>query len=403
MPSSAAALFGLALLAGVADSARLIRSGHDNLRNSLAEQEKEQGEQSAPSYGKSGCECIGLDWPNSTVEVDLGEDKVWYPRSMGSSCQAWDDSNHPDCEGKDSPAWCKKAWCFVDGCTCNLSTAPKTSSYLPEANSQGGKIYYSYATCGEEDEWTSKNHAKACVNQESEADCKKLDKCAWAGKKGCLGTELVKGCKAQDEKLFGASACKCIGFANISGTATVTIKEKEYEYPADFGSYCSKWDDKNHPSCKGDKPAAWCKQEWCYVDPCSCDLNVTPKKLTYVPGTSYQGKPLFYSYSACGTKDSYSSEENAKACPNFASESKCEKQSQCTWLSSKCVHKDLKEVCGTEKEGKEHKKEPEPEPEPEPKKEEHKDEHKGHSKSGAAALSRGLPALAAAWLLAGRF
>uniref|UniRef100_A0A7S1W1J0 Uncharacterized protein n=1 Tax=Alexandrium catenella TaxID=2925 RepID=A0A7S1W1J0_ALECA len=420
LSSNAAALLAFGLLASLADAARVVRAAHEKHQSSTAR--LGAGKAKTPSYGAAGCECIGIDWPNATLMVDIGDDKVWYPRSMGSSCQAWDSERHPDCEGKHPAPWCEKSWCFVDGCSCNLTTVPKTSSYLPDASSQGSRIYYSYATCGETDEWTAEEHAGACVNQLDKAGCKKMNKCTWAGKMGCVGREVAKGCKAKkSEKRFGDSGCKCLGFANLTGTITVAIKERKYEYPAGFGSHCSAWDDDRHPSCKGDDADAWCKDSWCYVDPCSCDLDVTPKKLTYAPGATYQGKPLFYSYAACGAKDSFSSAENANACPNFVSESKCKKHGHCAWFSSKCVHKDLKEVCSSspksaaivkdsEHDEQEEESEPEAEPEPEPESKEAREpkeaaepkeaSKKGHAKSGAAALSFGLPVLAAACYLA---
>ena len=66
------------------------------------------------------------------------------------------------------------------------------------------------------------------------------------------------------------------------------------------------WDAKRHPDCAGDKPAGWCKQEWCYVDPCECDLDVPPKTSSYLPSGMVNGKPVYFSYATCGTSDSYS-------------------------------------------------------------------------------------------------
>ena len=41
---------------------------------------------------------------------------------------------------------------------------------------------------------------------------------------------------------------------------------QELPYPADAGSTCEAWDAKNHPDCKGDKPAAWCKKaRWVWM------------------------------------------------------------------------------------------------------------------------------------------
>ena len=42
------------------------------------------------------------------------------------------------------------------------------------------------------------------------------------------------------------------------GSPTKSLQE--LPYPADAGSTCEAWDAKNHPDCKGDKAAAWCKK-----------------------------------------------------------------------------------------------------------------------------------------------
>ena len=38
----------------------------------------------------------------------LGQE-VPYPAETGASCSAWDEKNHPDCQGAKPAAWCKKA------------------------------------------------------------------------------------------------------------------------------------------------------------------------------------------------------------------------------------------------------------------------------------------------------
>ena len=58
------------------------------------------------------------------------------------------------------------SWCYVDPCECQLEVPPKTSSYLPKARGNGKPIYFSYAACGADDEYTAGNE-EACVNQEA--------------------------------------------------------------------------------------------------------------------------------------------------------------------------------------------------------------------------------------------
>ncbi|CAL1130048.1 unnamed protein product, partial [Cladocopium goreaui] len=120
--------------------------------------------------------------------------EVPYPAETGASCSAWDEKNHPDCQGAKPAAWCKKAWCYVDPCECSLVVPPKTSAYLPKGVGNGKPIYFSYAACGADDEYTAGNE-EACVNQEVETNCSKLEKCAWDVKQ-CLGKELVQLCSS---------------------------------------------------------------------------------------------------------------------------------------------------------------------------------------------------------------
>ena len=70
------------------------------------------------------------------------------------------------------------SWCYVDPCECQLEVPPKTSSYLPKARGNGKPIYFSYAACGAEDEYT-KGNEEACVNQDVESNCTKLPRSTW--------------------------------------------------------------------------------------------------------------------------------------------------------------------------------------------------------------------------------
>eukprot|EP00438_Fugacium_kawagutii_P012331 Skav221962 [mRNA] locus=scaffold195:725636:734899:- [translate_table: standard] len=143
-------------------------------------------------WGSEKCRCIGYDGVPGSSNVTIAGEQVPYPADAGASCNAWDAKNHPDCQGDKPAAWCKKAWCYVDPCECQLEVPPKTSSYLPEGRGNGKPMYFSYAACGAEDEYT-KGNAEACVNQKVESNCTKLVTCAWTGQQ-CLGKELVQVC-----------------------------------------------------------------------------------------------------------------------------------------------------------------------------------------------------------------
>merc|ERR1740121_3196630 len=117
-------------------------------------------------------------------------------------------------------------------------------------------------------------------------------------------------CKAHEiPESFGDDKCPCVGFDNIKGETLAKIKKKEVKYPADLGGSCSAWDSGVNPECKGDKPPAWCNEKWCYVDPRKCEIDVVPKMSeSYQPDATFQNLPLYYSYSTCGSKDSWADE-----------------------------------------------------------------------------------------------
>lgn len=156
------------------------------------------------------CQCIGIEGLEGESEVNVGgfrsEKLVKYPMSVGSKCAAWDSGRHPDCSGSSPPDWCFKAWCYVSPCNCKLETPPKLSTYMPNVFYQGKPLYYSYATCGNQDTYTKDFNTKACVNQKSEEACVILPKCAWTGKE-CLGKDLVETCHGLPEPFpFKSSA-----------------------------------------------------------------------------------------------------------------------------------------------------------------------------------------------------
>lgn len=254
-------------------------------------------------YGDTSCPCVGIDgvlWGQTMVTLDDGS-KAPYPADVGARCEAWDDAHDTKhCMEGGTPGlgkgWCAKQWCYVDPCNCHLDTLPKKAVRLPGAEFQGKPVYYSYATCGSTDTWAT---------EEQQSHSRRLDSLC-----GSIG-EI-------DAKKWGSPFCKCIGVAPQPGTTDVYINGVgSVAYPADAGAYCNAWDQNDHPKCKAANPPHWCEKKWCYVDPCTCELDTPPKSTVYLPGAKFQGTPIYYSYVACGdtdTGDRHGSAEKPAIC-----------------------------------------------------------------------------------------
>jgi len=265
-------------------------------------------------FGDTQCPCIGFDNIDgeTTVVLENG-DEIAYPADLGARCEKWDDGVHPGCKEGETPGlgngWCGQAWCFVDSCNCNIPVMAKTAEYVPDARYRGRPIFFSYATCGGEDMWTK---------------------------------ELPK---------VGTAGCRCIGFDNIPGTTEVTIDGKVISYPAEIGGTCQAWDKDMHPLCtKGKDSPQWCKQRWCYIDPCSCSMEEVPKVTMYLPEATFTGKSLYYSYETCSAKDTFTAIHNTEACVNQDTKEACEElklksgADKCAWTGvgdNKCVGAEL--------------------------------------------------------------
>lgn len=305
----------------------------------------------ATGFGASACPCVGFDKVDGTTIVTIAKDSnMEYPLELGGTCQAWDDDRHPSCKKGEEPGkgkgWCAQSWCYVDPCNCNIPVPPKVSAYMPAATYQAKPVYYSYATCGGKDTWTSENHKEACVNQKNFADCTKNDKCGWNGKV-CMGKEVLGQCSQKLHGFtWGMGNCRCIGVDGRDGVLNAVIaKDKKAPYPAETGGTCHSWDDQTHPDCKKPDAPKWCRQQWCYVDPCSCSLNTPPVVAGYVPDGLYQGRPIYFSYETCGSVDTYTADFHKEACKNQKTKSDCGKLDKCGWTGEKCLGKDLVEVC----------------------------------------------------------
>jgi len=298
------------------------------LKESQPEDEEADGEKDTkkekkkePEYGSPDCQCIGIDELDGGTTVKLAGEKVSYPADLGARCEAWDAKNHPDCPGK---SWCKQKWCYVDPCKCkNLLALPKPATYLPDARYQGKPVHFSYATCGGSDSFSKKEMKKTAK-------------------------ELEETCAVKvDTDKWGAEGCRCVGVGPQPGTTKVVIKGKQRKFPADTGAFCQAWEEDRHPDCKGDSPPDWCSQEWCYVDPCSCNMPTPPKTSSYVPDGNYQGRPVYFSYATCGGKDSWTA-GNKEACVNQKTNEDCAKLKKCGWTGKECLGKELVSVCKPE-------------------------------------------------------
>lgn len=276
------------------------------------------GVQESPVVGKEtelgneACRCIGVA-AKGRVPIEVENQTVTYPAHFGTQCQAWDIKRYPGCDAEKPPDFCSKKWCYVDPCKCRIAPAPKRSSL--NFSYQGAPLYWSYATCGDED-LLSHIAPGVCPNQKIESDCKANDGCAWDGSR-CLSQELSDACNTSvqaSEEVTGKKTCRCIGRTYMGGTVKMDFGSDRMTYPASVGGNCSAWDDGNYKDCKGDDAPAWCKQKWCYVDPCDCDLpDSQPKKTT--AKVKFQGNPAYWSYATCGGQDLFT-EEN-RTLPKF--------------------------------------------------------------------------------------
>merc|ERR1719456_2090024 len=71
---------------------------------------------------------------------------------------------------------------------------------------------------------------------------------------------------------YGKNTCRCVGIDNLKGYYATQVNFHHVQYLAETGASCDAWDKTTHPSCRDETVAPqWCSQEWCYVDPCSCD------------------------------------------------------------------------------------------------------------------------------------
>jgi hypothetical protein len=142
------------------------------------------------------------------------------------------------------------------------------------------------------------------------------DYTAWCQSLGKATEAAPAASEAKEEKAATTTTetttCGCVGMpASLMGNATA-----RKGYPATYGESCAAHD-LTTEACSGTYKAAYCYEEWCYVDP-SCD--VSDKKETFF----FQGEEMFYSYQHCGGLDAYAAEacgkqKDADSCHSFSS------------------------------------------------------------------------------------
>jgi hypothetical protein len=142
------------------------------------------------------------------------------------------------------------------------------------------------------------------------------DYTAWCQSLGKATEAAPAASEAKEEKAATTTTetttCGCVGMpASLVGNATA-----RKGYPATYGESCAAHD-LTTEACSGTYKAAYCYEEWCYVDP-SCD--VSDKKETFF----FQGEEMFYSYQHCGGLDAYAAEacgkqKDADSCHSFSS------------------------------------------------------------------------------------
>jgi len=113
-------------------------------------------------YGKKECRCAGIEHQNGNVGFEIDGKKVEYPVELGATCQDWDaESSNPSCQGDSPKDWCKKKWCYVNPCECDLDLGPFVATYGDGKWTMDGRpTYYSYVTCGEKNMFAKKDAKK---------------------------------------------------------------------------------------------------------------------------------------------------------------------------------------------------------------------------------------------------
>jgi hypothetical protein len=142
---------------------------------------------------------------------------------------------------------------------------------------------------------------------------------------------------------FGKNKCPCVGIDNLRGYFAVELDFHHVQYPLEVGASCDEWDKGYNPACEAAIPPSWCNQKWCYVDPCECELDVTPKKTQI--GLEYQGHAAFWSYDTCGNFDFFSADTSKESCASRKDSGACSQKPDCGWDGKQCLDKEALATC----------------------------------------------------------
>lgn len=312
------------------------------------------GKPKGHGYGQDTCPCVGIDNLRGYFASNLDYYHVQYPLEAGASCDNWDKGVHPECAGEPVPQWCRKSWCFVDPCNCDLDDSPKKSRL--GVTYQGGPAFYSYKTCNDFDFYTLDHNPDACPIQKDAATCSGKSNCVWNGAQ-CKDKIVSDVCAAKrnaDPSVHGKDDCRCIGFGGReNGKAVLHINHEDQAiYDANVGSVCKAWEATSHPDClktDGTRPA-FCDDRWCYVDPCSCNTLTPPRTVMSANGDQrFQGKTVYWSYETCGSKDEWTKTLKSEYCVSQTTEATCSMMEKCVWTGKGCVGKAFKDICTDQK------------------------------------------------------
>mmetsp|Transcript_12164 Transcript_12164/g.28383 ORF Transcript_12164/g.28383 Transcript_12164/m.28383 type:complete len:476 (+) Transcript_12164:71-1498(+) len=251
----------------------------------------------ATSVATPGCTCMShgqvvkMMGGNAMIDATVSGNVVPYPAFYGNYCGKQPEPGSSSCYNlttmtelptAEQAGWCNDPWCYVDPCSCPVEDLTLTS-YFP-----GSGLYYSYSNCGGVDTFSSSD------NQNVDAGCAAtytpVDNAA------CL----LKMSNAQPKVNCGAAWAKEGKCVKARPNASLPL----VDYPPTYGEGCGVHVEPGAPACYDEMgnprqdAADWCTKPWSYVNPCTCQASD-------VALSTYFEMELYYSYSVCGSTDTY--------------------------------------------------------------------------------------------------
>jgi len=195
------------------------------------------------------------------------------PVNWGSSCAAWNDGDGkwPACVSESPPDWCTDAWCYIDTDACSVKHHPQPSIY----GTDGDELAWSYDACNKDfggNTWVGFPSPPPPAPPPGTAGCPCVDTSS-------LFTGYIR------PRHWGDS---CVAWDSVSGTSP--------DLTTAWGGVCFPALN-NLTSAPNNLTSAvpdWCSDEWCYVDPTTCDVGSYPSALGTV-----QAAGLAWSYKTC--------------------------------------------------------------------------------------------------------